>query len=81
MMPEKLITPVICPLTSPTSYLAFVESTGKKLVGGPPRAPPPPILNRANKVANLKPATLLKKDLWNRCFPLDFAKFLRTTFL
>ena len=26
-------------------------------------------------------ATLLKKKLWHRCFPVNFAKFLRTTFL
>ena len=31
-----------------------------------------------NKVAGLSPATLLKKRLWHRCFPLNFAKFLRT---
>ena len=28
----------------------------------------------------LRPATLLKKRLWHRCFPMKFAKFLRTTF-
>ena len=33
-----------------------------------------------NKVAGL-PATLLKKRLWYRCFPVNFAKFLRTPFL
>ena len=27
------------------------------------------------------PATLLKKRLWYWCFPVDFAKFLRTPFL
>ena len=27
------------------------------------------------------PATLLKKSLWYRCFPVNFAKFLRTPFL
>ena len=32
------------------------------------------------KAADLRPATLLKKRLWHRCFPVDFAKFLRTTF-
>ena len=26
----------------------------------------------------LRPATLLKKSLWHRCFPRNFAKFLRT---
>ena len=34
-----------------------------------------------NKVAGLRPATLLKKSLWHRCFPLNFVKFLRTPFL
>ena len=46
-----------------------------------------------NKVARLMPATLLKKRLWlrpatllkkrllHRCFPVNFAKFLRTPFL
>ena len=31
-----------------------------------------------NKVAGLRPATLLKKRLWHRCFPVNFVKFLRT---
>ena len=26
------------------------------------------------------PATLSKKRLWHRCFPVNFTKFLRTTF-
>ena len=26
------------------------------------------------------PAALLKKRLWHRCFPVNFAKFLRTLF-
>ena len=34
-----------------------------------------------NKVAGLRPATLLKKRLWHRCFPVDFVKFIRTPFL
>ena len=40
-----------------------------------------------NKVADLmisggiRPATLLKKRLWHRCFSLNFVKFYRTTFL
>ena len=28
----------------------------------------------------LRPATLIKKRLWHRCFPRNFAKFLRTAF-
>ena len=31
--------------------------------------------------AVLRPATLLKKRLWHRCFLGNFAKFLRTSFL
>ena len=34
-----------------------------------------------NKVAGLRPATLLKTSLWHKCFPANFAKFLRTPFL
>ena len=34
-----------------------------------------------NKVASLRPATLLKKRPWHRCFPVNFAKFLRKPFL
>ena len=34
-----------------------------------------------NKVAGLRPATLLKNSLWHRCFPANFAKFPRTPFL
>ena len=33
-----------------------------------------------NKVAGLMPATLLKKRLWRRFFPVNFAEFLRTPF-
>ena len=34
-----------------------------------------------NKVAGLRPEFLLKKRFWHRCFPVNFAKFLRTPFL
>ena len=30
---------------------------------------------------SLKPANLLKKRLWHRCFPVNFANFLRTPYL
>ena len=33
-----------------------------------------------NKVACPERATLLKKRLWHKCFPMNFAKFLRTPF-
>ena len=28
-----------------------------------------------------QPAALLKKRLWHRCFPVNFAKFLRAPFI
>ena len=31
-----------------------------------------------NKAAGLRSTTLLKKRLWHRCFPVKFAKLLRT---
>ena len=34
-----------------------------------------------NRVVGLRSATLLKKKLWHRCFPVNFAKFLRTPFV
>ena len=34
-----------------------------------------------DKVANLRPATLLKNRLRHRWFPVNFAKFLKTSFL
>ena len=34
-----------------------------------------------NKFAGLKPAALFKKRLWERCFSVNFEKFLRTPFL
>ena len=33
------------------------------------------------KVAGFRPVTLLKKRLRHRCFPVNFAKLLRTPFL
>ena len=35
-------------------------------------------IHRINE--GLSPATLLKKRLWHRCFPVNFKKFLRTAF-
>ena len=34
-----------------------------------------------NKIAGLRSATLLKKRLWHRYFPMNFAKFLTTPFI
>ena len=34
-----------------------------------------------DKVAGLRPATLLKMKIWHRCFPVNFLNFLRTPFL
>ena len=49
---------------------SFVKFTGKHLCQS----------LSFNKVAGLSPATLLKKRLWHGCFPVKFAKFLRTAF-
>ena len=37
--------------------------------------------NNCARVSFLMPATLIKKRLWHRCFPVNFEKFLRTPFL
>ena len=34
-----------------------------------------------NKATGLRSSTLLKKRLWDRCFPVNFVKFLRIPFL
>ena len=34
-----------------------------------------------NKVAGLRSATIFKIRPWHRCFPVNFAKFLRTSFV
>ena len=34
-----------------------------------------------NKVAGLRPVTLLKERVWHRCFPVNFAKFVEHLFL
>ena len=33
---------------------------------------------RDSFLMKLQPAILLKKSVWHRCFPVNFAKFLRT---
>ena len=33
-----------------------------------------------DKVAAIRPAILLKRRLWHRCFPVNFARFVRTPF-
>ena len=36
--------------------------------------------SRTSRNSHQRPATLLKKKLWHRCFPVNFVKFLRTPF-
>ena len=48
----------------------FVKFTGKHLCHG----------LVFNKVAGQRPATLLKKRHWHRCFPVNLAKFSRASF-
>ena len=52
-------------------FTNFTKFTGKKPV-------PEPLFN---KVAGFIPATLLKKTLWHRCFPVNFMKFLKAFFV
>ena len=61
----------------------------------PPKQPPKVFCNRRckltgkhlyqnlffSKVTVLRPATLSKRRLWHKCFPVNFSKFLRTPFL
>ena len=39
------------------------------------------VLKRNRRNNSFRPATLLKKRLWHRCFLMHFAKYLRTLFL
>ena len=42
---------------------------------------PPQVFCRVIRYSTgLRPATLLKKRLWRRCFPMNFTKFLKTLF-
>ena len=59
-----------CPVTKGVLRI-FANFTGKHLCQSP----------FFNKVADLRAATLLKKRLWHRCFPVNFAKFLRSPFV
>ena len=36
---------------------------------------------KIHRKTGLRPVTLLKRRLWHRCFPVNFAKFSRTPFL
>ena len=49
----------------------FAEFIGKQLCQSP----------FFNKVAGLRPETLVRKRLLRRCFPVNFTKILRTSFL
>ena len=46
----------------------FAKFTGKQLCQ----------IHFFNKAAGLKPATLLRKRLWHKCFPVNFEMLLRT---
>ena len=45
----------------------------------------PSLVSKSSTVTHmrisLRPATLLKRRLWHRCFPVNFAKFLRAPFI
>ena len=36
------------------------------------------IADKPWQIIGLRPANLLRKRLWDRCFPVNFAKFIRT---
>ena len=52
-------------------YFNFVKFTGKHLCQS----------LFFDKVAGLRPATIIKKRLWHRCFSVNFVTFLRTPIL
>ena len=54
-----------CKFLHPKSSIPFRKYFQKQSSGG---------------VLEKRPATLLKKELWHRCFPVNFVKFLRTPF-
>ena len=68
---NKRNTRTRCEICSKLTIKIFATFTGKQLPQG----------LFFNNVAGLRPATLLKKRLWHRWFPVDFAEFLRTPFL
>ena len=39
------------------------------------------IADKPWQIIGLRPATLLRKRLWHRCCPVNFAKFIRTPFI
>ena len=47
----------------------------------PPEAPAASSHQKQPPEAATRPANLLKKRPWHRCFPMNFAKFLRAPFL
>ena len=51
----------------------FAKSTGKHLC--------PSLLFNEAAGSRPRPATLLKRRLWHRCFHVNFVKFLRTPFI
>ena len=64
----------------------FLEVAGEKLVGGDFLPPPPHPsswmgLRKGVLTCKARPETLIKKRLWHRCFPVNFAEFLRKSFL
>ena len=38
------------------------------------------VVRNFSEFLRLRPATLLKRSLWHRCFPVNFEKFLRNLF-
>ena len=69
-------------------HFLYISSRLKKIRSSHQRCPMKKVVLRIfakftgkHLYQSLGPATLLKKRLWHRCFPVNFAKFLRTPFL
>ena len=69
-MENSAVPPVRCSVKKGVLW-SFAEFTGKQLCQS----------LFFSKVAGVRPLTLFKKRLWHRCYPVNFAKFLRTPFL
>ena len=61
--------------THPDKYFSFMslKSLGIKILSS--------VFRNSLLRCSLMPATLFKKRLWHRCLPINFEKFLRTSFL
>ena len=77
----KTKTPSCIPKTKLKLCIYFWTRTTQSRTSGPTlQKQPTEVFCKKRCSASLRPATLLKKGLWHRCFPVNFVKFLRTPF-